>query len=447
MSRRALARGAFLLALLLGSAAGCRKSPGPPQAPSATVVPVSHPVERDVTDYVEYTGRLDAVKSVGVKARATGYLKEIGKGVKEGAEVEEGQVLFVIDPEPYRVQLQQAEKQVEVAKAQLAGAERQVEAAKAQTKLDRATYERAKAAGKGGVASQQEVDQAAAAVDVSVAREAAAKASVDEADARAKAAEASAATFRLNLGYTDVKSPIRGQLSRFYFTEGNLVAQDQTLLTTVVSIDRVYAYFDMDERTFQRINGQVISRRIKPPADGARVFMGLGSEVDFPYQGKIDFFNNVVNPSTGTISVRGVFDNPKGDGVHMFAPGMFVRVRLPIGEPQRSALVVDRAIGSDQGLKYVYVTDSQQKLRYRRVATGALQDDGLRVIEPYRRDEKTGAETGVRPDEWVVVGSLPQLRAGMEVQTEPVPMPIPGGPPPAEPQPGGPKDQPKPGPK
>jgi RND family efflux transporter MFP subunit len=226
-----------------------------------------------------------------------------------------------------------------------------------------------------------------------------------------------------------VKSPIRGQLSRFYFTEGNLISQDQTLLTTVVAVDQVYAYFDMDERTLQRINGQVIAGRIKPPAEGAKVVMGLGSEVDFPYQGRIDFLNNVVNPSTGTISVRGVFDNPKSaGGTRMLAPGMFVRIRLPIGEPRRSALVVDRAIGSDQGLKYVYVVDGESKIRYRRVATGPLQDDGLRVIEPYRRDEKTKAESGLRPDEWVVVGSLPQLRPGMDVQQEQIPMPVPGGP-------------------
>lgn len=439
----------FVTALV--TAIGCKKASGPVGPQSAIPVPVSHPVERDVTEFVEYTGRLDAVRSVGVKARATGYLKEIGPGVREGAQVEKDQVLFVIDPEPYEVQLEQARKQVEVSKAQFAGAQKQAEAAAAQVKLDQANAERARSGSKTGVVSQQELDQAKAAVDVSQAREAAAKAAITEADARAKAAQSTADTYALNLSYTRVKSPIRGQLSRFYFTEGNLIAQDQTLLTTVVSIDQIYAYFDMDERTLQRINAQVIAGRIKPPASGATVFLGLGGESDFPYRGRIDFLNNVVNPSTGTVSVRGVFDNPLSpNGARVFAPGMFVRIRLPIGEPRRSVLVVDRAIGSDQGLKYVYVVGSDNKLVYRRVSTGPLQDDGLRALDPYQKDPKTGAATGVRPDEWVVVGSLPQLRAGAEVQPEQVPMPTPGGPlpgadaPPARGPDGAPKRPPQP---
>jgi multidrug efflux pump subunit AcrA (membrane-fusion protein) len=137
------ARGIVCVVAVLGIAStGCKKASPPGAASSATVVPVSHPVERDVTEYVEYTGRLDAVKSVGVKARATGYLKEFGRGVREGAEVEKDQTLFVIDQEPYRVQLDQAEKQVDVSKAQLAGAKKQAEAAGAQVKLDQANYER-----------------------------------------------------------------------------------------------------------------------------------------------------------------------------------------------------------------------------------------------------------------------------------------------------------------
>ena len=149
-----------IVAMFWITSTGCKKVSPPGVVSSATVVPVSHPVERDVTEYVEYTGRLDAVKSVGIKARATGYLKEFGQGVREGAEVEKDQTLFVIDQEPYRVQLDQAEKQVEVSKAQLAGAKKQAEAAGAQVKLDQANYERAKLAIKNGVGSPQDLDQA-----------------------------------------------------------------------------------------------------------------------------------------------------------------------------------------------------------------------------------------------------------------------------------------------
>jgi multidrug efflux system membrane fusion protein len=354
-----------------------------------------------VTDFVEYTGRTDAVQSVGVKARATGFLNPIPEDIKEGAEVKVGQLLFQIDPRPYKAQLDQAKSQVEVVKAQL--------------KLADVTLERAKISLNKNVGSQQDVDQAVA--------------SVEEAKARIRAAEASVETYRLNLEFTQVKAPIDGQLGRFFFTPGNLIIQDQTLLTTIVSVDPMFAYFDMDERTIIKLRGQVNAGKIKVPAGKPDVLMSLEGETGFPHKGKLDFVNNVLNPSTGTISVRGVFENPlPPNGFRLLSPGMFVRIRLPIGQEYQGQLVVDRAIGSDQGLKYVYVLDAQNKVRYRRVITGALQDDGLRVIEPYRPAQGNAIESGIRPDEWVVVGSLPQLRPNMEVSPEPVPMPTPGAP-------------------
>jgi multidrug efflux system membrane fusion protein len=218
-----------------------------------------------------------------------------------------------------------------------------------------------------------------------------------------------------------VKSPIDGQIGRAYYTVGNLVSQDQTLLTTIVSTDPMYAYFDMDERTLLRIRTAINQGKIQP-ADGSGnelpVLMGLEGEDGFPHRGAVDFVNNVVNPSTGTIAVRGLFPNPKPEnGRRLLSPGMFVRIRLPIGQPAPALLVVDRAIGSDQGLKYVYVVDAQKKVQYRRVKTGVLQDDGLRVVEE-----------GIQPDEWVVVGALQQLRPGMDVDPEPTAMPTPGAP-------------------
>lgn len=376
--------------VLAGLIAGCHtgQPSGPPPGPQ--VVPVSHPVKRDVTETVEYTGRTDAVETIGIKARATGYL--VKSPFKEGSEVKKGDLLFEIDPAPYKAQLDQAESQVNVAEAQLT--------------LARANYTRIKGLAGSKAVSPQEVDQA--------------KATADAAEAQVKAAKATAEVYRLNLGYTKVVSPIDGQVSRYNFPAGNLVIQDQTLLTTVVTTDPMYAYFDMDERTLLRIRNAINQGRITPRGNGndIPVLMGLEGEDGFPHQGTVDFVNNVVNPSTGTIAVRGLFKNPKpAAGRRLLSPGMFVRIRLPLGKPHPAVLVVDRAIGSDQGLKYVYVVDGEKKVRYRRVKTGALEDDGLRVIEE-----------GLTEGELVAVGAIQQLRPGLEVEPEVHPMPVPGAP-------------------
>lgn len=406
--RYRLVGGALGLGLVLFAiTAGCRKQNAQAPTPQKTVVPVSHPVQREVTEYVEYTGRTDAVKSVGIRARVTGYMTrspfkegDMVKGPVKllGVTLREGDLLFEIDPRPYKAQLDQAESQVIVTQAQL--------------KLAQANYARTKESFDKGAESQANVDSA--------------KASVDEAAARIDAAKATAKLYALNLSYTRVTAPISGQVSRYYYTVGNLVNQDQTLLTTVVSVDPMYAYFDMDERTILRVRTAINEGKIKPRAKGTEipVSMGLENETGYPHQGVVDFVNNVVNPSTGTIAVRGLFPNSQPEnGRRLLSPGMFVRMRLPIGQPHSALLVVDRAIGSDQGQKYVYVVDAQNKLQYQQVKTGALQDDGLRVIEE-----------GLKPDDWVVVGALLQLRPKMDVETDQTPMPIPGT---AIPSPGG----------
>src|SRR5437660_202698 len=213
------------------------------------------------------------------------------------------------------------------------------------------------------------------------------KAAVEEAEARIKVAEASLASAKLNLSFTQVRAPIGGRISRYYYTPGNLVTQDQTLLTTIVTTDPMYAYFDVEERTFDRLVAGLNAARAASP--GARpelpVLMALEGEDGYPHRGRLDFINNQVNPSTGTVAVRGVFTNDRTDGgLWSLVPGRFVRVRLPLGEPHRAQLVIDRAIGSDQGLKFVYTLGPENKVQYRRVKTGSLQEDGLRAIEPYR---------------------------------------------------------------
>ena len=249
------------------------------------------------------------------------------------------------------------------------------------------------------------------------------KAAVDEAEARIKATQAAVEIYKLNLEFTKVTSPINGMVSRYYLTVGNLVNQDQTLLTTVVSLDPIYVYFDMDEPTLLRLRKARNAGLIKPAPGGQfPVLMGLQGEDGFPHQGTVNFVNNQVNPATGSITVRGVFPNPKPEGgTRLLSPGMFVRVRLPIGQPHQALLVIDRAIGSDQGLKFVYVVDAEHKIQYRRLTTGALQEDGLRVISQ-----------GLNADDWVLVGGLPQVRPHMQIQPEPMAMPALGQAPPAE---------------
>lgn len=384
-------RGRYLLALaslaVAFSAAGCHQQKTQAAAPEPPVIPVSQPIEREVTDYVDYTGRTDAVESVGIRARVSGYL--IKMPYKEGDEVKAGDLLFEIDPRPYQAMVDQA-------KGQLAVNEAQLKLSKANLARDTAANQQVR-----GAITLQQIDQD--------------KAAVDQAAAMVQSAEAVLAAYELNLSFTKVYSPINGQVSRYYYTLGNLVNQDQTLLTTVVSVDPMYAYFDLDERTLIRVRKAINEGKIKVAKDRTAipVLMGLEGEEGYPHHGTIDFINNVVNPSTGTIAVRGVFQNPlPPNGRRILVPGMFVRIRLPIGQPHQSVLIADRAIGSDQGLKYAYVVDAENKVQYRRITTGALENDGLRVVEE-----------GIKPDDWVIVGALLQVRPQMEVKTDRIPMP------------------------
>jgi membrane fusion protein, multidrug efflux system len=404
----------FLLAVV-----GCQHATevAPAEPPA---IPVSHPVSREVTDYVEFTGQTDAVQSLNVVARVTGYLVKMP--FKEGSEVrgddrlrgavriagllaaplgqgpllaaaslfpgqcQEGDLLFEIDPRPYQAQLDQAQGQVYLNDAQL--------------RLAIANYARAKEVAKTpGAISPQDLDTY--------------KAQQEQADAAVKAAQASLEVFKLNLQFCMVTSPIDGQVSRYYLTLGNLVNQDQTPLTTVVSLDPMYAYFDMDEPTLLRIERAVNEGKIKQPQGGLLpVLMGLQGEDGFPHRGNIDFVNNQVNPTTGSISVRGIFPNPRPpNGVRLLKPGMFVRIRLPLGDPHPALLVIDRAIASDQGMKYAYVLDGENKAQYRRITTGPLQDDGLRVVQ------------GLHADDRVVIGGLQQVRPGMQIRPDEEPMP------------------------
>ena len=377
----------FLLLFALAAALGCGARQAPPSESGPPVVNVSRPVKRKVVDYIDYTGRTDAVNSVDIRPRVTGYLTKMP--FTEGSDVKKNELLFEVDPRPYQAQLDQAIGQLELAKARL--------------KVAQANNELAKQTGKTpGAISVQDVNKYQAAEE--------------EALADVDAATANVEVNRLNREFCEVTSPIDGQVSRYYFTLGNLVNQDQTLLTTVVSLDPIYAYFDLDERQLLRIRNAINKGHLRLRGPGEiPIMMGLQGETGYPHEGVVNFINNKVDPYTGTITLRGKFDNPKPEkGLRVLSPGLFVRVRIPMGEPHESLLVTDRAVGTDQGLKYLYVIDAQNKVQYRRVTLGPLEDDGLRVIS-----------AGLDPDDWVAVSGLQQIRPRMEVKPAPISMPIP----------------------
>lgn len=347
-------------------------------------LPVAVPLERVVTDFKDYTGRTDAKQSVDIRARVTGYLTEMP--FKEGSEVKKGDLLFEIEKRPYKAQFDQSESQITLNEASL--------------KLAKSTYERDLAVAKavqGGVTQQQLAQDEAA---------------IQEAQARVNASKASTEVYKINLGYTQVVSPMDGQISRYYLTKGNLVNQDQTLLTTIVSLDPIYVYFDMDEPTLlqMRLAEKEGKIQLDSSTNQLPVFMALQGESGYPHHGYIDFINNQVNPNTGSISVRGVFDNPKlseKNSTRLISPGMFARIRLPMGSPYKALLVIDRAIASDQGSKYVYVLNDKNEAEYRKITTGFLQEDGLRVIS-----------RGLNPGDRVIVGGLQMVRPNMPIRPE-----------------------------
>jgi RND family efflux transporter MFP subunit len=352
------------------------------------VVQVSLPVERDVVDYEYATGRTDAVEYVEIRARVSGYLEKID--FKDGAEVKANQLLFVIDPRPYQATLDQA-------KAQVAQAD-------AKHKLAIADVRRAEPLVPTKAVTAQEFDRLVAMREVAKADLDAAKAQVTEA--------------QLNLDFTQVRAPIAGRASRRDITVGNLVTADVTQLTTIVSQDPVYAYFDVPEPTMLRL--QALIREGKIPSarrtDDVKIELGLASEPGrYPHQGTIDFVDNRVDPSTGTLQVRGSFPNPPvgPTGERVLSAGLFVRVRMPIGQPHKALMVAERALGMSQGDHYVLVVDDQNQVEQRSVQVGVLAQ-GMREVL-----------SGLAPTERIIVTGLQRVRPGVKVDPKLVEMPIP----------------------
>lgn len=366
---------------------GCSR-PAPPavEAPPPKVT-VSLPIEREVTDFADFTGRTDSKNAVEIRPRVTGYLTQMP--FREGDEVKKDDLLFEIDPRPYQAQLDKAAADVNLAAASL--------------KLAQADNVRAKNVAKmnAGAISQQDLDKYQATEEQAAAQLAAMKAAMEG--------------YKLNLEFTQIRAPVDGQVSRYMLTLGNLATQDQTQLTTLVALDPMYSYFEVDENTILRI----VRKLLPDSKDALRtrqvpVLMGLADEEGrFPYKGYVDFADNQLTAGTGTLSLRGVFDNPiTKSGRRLLRPGMFVRIRLPIGKPHQGLLVIDKALSTDQGQKYLLVVDQNNVVQYRRVKTGALQPDGLRVIEE-----------GLKPNEQVIVSGLQLVRPQMKVEPEMAAMP------------------------
>lgn len=311
-----------------------------------------------VQDYAEYTGRTAAVGSVDIKPRVTGPLLDTPL-FKEGEAVKKGQPLFLIDPKPYDAQLKQAEAQVNLYEAQV--------------ELTKATYDQAVEVVKVNAKTFSDLQLRTM------------KAQMKEADAGLKSAQASLDIYRLNKEYTTVASPIDGVVGRRNQTAGNIVIQDQTLLTTVVSLDKMFVYIDMDRPTYDQFQQGKSDKSGKgvislEPATTTASSSGAASS---GLPGDLDFFNNQFNPATDTLLVRGVFDNSaKKEGGSRLKPGMFVRIKVSIGEPYSALVVPDKAILSKMGKKYLYLVDENNQVKEIPVVIGQLQDEGLRVIKP-----------------------------------------------------------------
>jgi RND family efflux transporter MFP subunit len=365
----------FVLLGVCLSLAGCVRAPSVAPEVAPTPVTVSRPVEREVTDYAIFTGRTAAVDSVEVRARVWGYLDKVN--FKEGALVKKDEVLFEIDPRLYRADFERTRGTVSQCEARVHRTERD--------------YRRAKTLLGRGAVGQEEYDRY--------------EADYREALANLDVARANRDTAALNLDYTKITAPVSGRVSRYVVTVGNLIRSgDQnggTLLTTVVSVDPMYVYFDMDERTVLRVRALIREGK----ASSARetewpVALGLATEEGFPHRGMINFEDNQVNPKTGTLRVRGVFPNKD----ELLSPGLFARVRVPIGQAHRALLVTDRAIDTDQGQKVLYVVNEKSEVVSRSVRPGALHQ-GLREITE-----------GLKPGEKVIVGGLQLVRPGITVE-------------------------------
>jgi RND family efflux transporter MFP subunit len=361
------------LCLLLSACPQRQAVTAPPPPPKVTV---SQPIAREVVEWDEYTGRLEAVESVDIRARVSGYLQSVH--FTDGAVVKKGGLLFVIDPRPYQAELNRVKAALEQAIAQSERAQKDL------ARVRQLVQSRA--------VSQEEVDTRAA--------------DQRQAEEAVKAGRAAVEAAQLNVEFTQVKAPISGRISREFVTVGNLInggTADSTLLTRIVSLDPIYCYFDVDERSYLKYSRlwrdgrRTMSREVKIPVD-----LGLADETGFPHHGHLDFIDNRLDPNTATMTGRAIVPNPD----FTLIPGLFARLRLPGSNQYEALLLPDEAIGTDQTQRFAFVVNDQNTVEYRKVELGPMID-GLRVIR-----------SGLKPEEWVIVTGVQRVRSGSQVDPQ-----------------------------
>jgi multidrug efflux system membrane fusion protein len=357
---------AMTSALAAAVLAGNANSESEPFAPPPPEVTVAEVLIRQVHDWTEFTGRLESVENVDVRPRVSGYVESAH--VNEGSRIEKGALLFQIDPRPFQAEVNRLKAEQDRAKAQL--------------ELARSNHDRAKRLFEQNATSKEQFDSIATGVATAAANLAAVDAALDAA--------------RLDLEFTRVVSPIDGRVSRVLITPGNLV-DSSSRLTTVVSDNPIYAYFDADEQTYLEYAGIARDEDSQGPANKA--FVGLINEQGHPHEGRLDFIDNQINPVSGTIRGRAVLDNADG----RFTPGLFARIKLVSMDSREVGLIDDRAIGTDLDRKYVLVLDETNTAQYRAVSVGRLVE-GLRIITD-----------GLSQGDVVIVNGLQRVRPGAPV--------------------------------
>ena len=360
-----------LLAVLVMSA--CGRTPEAVQTQAATKVSVAKVLEQPINEWDEFTGRLEAPETVEVRPRVSGQIDQVA--FTEGAQVNKGDLLFQIDPRPFQAEVRRLEAQLQQARATAIRSENEAR------RGDRLRNSNA-------ISAELAESRSSAAA---------------EARAGVAAIQAQLDLARLNLSFTRVTAPISGRVSRAQFTAGNIVTADVTPLTSVVSTDKVYAYFDADERVYLKYT--------QLARDGQRgqstpVYLGLSNETGNPHLGQMNFVDNQVNPKTGTIRGRAVFDNRDGQ----FTPGLYARLKLVGSATYSAVLINDEAVGTDLGKKFVLVMDKDNKAAYRAVELGPKLE-GLRIVR-----------NGLSKDDRIVVKGLQRVRPGSAVDPQDTPM-------------------------
>jgi multidrug efflux system membrane fusion protein len=355
--------------------ASCGSEQAGSEAPPLPEVSVAQVLSKPVQQWDEYTGRVSAIHTIELRARVSGYVQQVV--YKEGQDVKQGDLMFLIDQRPYRIAL--------------ANAQAQLDRARVAEQLADMRDKNARLLMEAEAISREESDTR--------------RTTLTQSTADIEAAEAVVADARLQLEFTEVRAPVAGKTSRALVTIGNLAVADQTILTTLVSQDPIYVYFDVDENSYLRYGEQERDEEGEPTGTVVRV--GLANEKGYPHLGTISFFDNQVNSAVGTIRVRAVLPNPK----RIFTPGLFVRVQLISGRKENALLIDDKAVMTDQDRKYVYVLGKDNKVQRKYVVPGRMAE-GLRVIQ-----------SGLAPDDKVVVAGQQKIHApGMLVKPDEISM-------------------------